>query len=424
MLEPLKRNDPPPPKADAAKYAFWPNFLARSWPIALAAVFAVTVAAAGARWYVGPTIAVDIALRSDLVRTVVASGHVETPFRVEIASQITAMVAEVLVEEGQAVVAGQRLVLLVSRELEASLVLATAAVAQANARMRQLRELTLPAAQEALKQANATLANAETAFVRAKSLAASGYGTRATLDAAMKDRNVAQAQMRTAELQVFTSAPGGSDYVMAQTQLGQSEASANAAKARLDYATIVAPRAGVLIARNVERGTVVAPGKELLVLAPAGATQIVVQIDEKNLGLLEAGQTALVSADAYPDQRFDALLTFINPSVDINRASVEVKLTVATPPAYLRQDMTVSVDIEVARSADTVVVPARSVRGAQGKAPWVLEISGRSAVERPVRVGLRSADKVEILEGVAAGDRLVPASAEIVAGQRLRAVVP
>jgi len=424
LLEPRKKIDPPPPKADAVRRAFWSALVARSWWIALGVAFAVGIVAAGARWYVGPAIVVDTAKRTDLVRTVVASGHVETPFRVEIASQITAMVDEVLVEEGQSVIAGQRLVLLVSRELDASLVLATAAVAQADARMRQLRELTLPAAKESLKQANATLANAETAFVRAESLAASGYGTRATLDAAIKDRNVAQAQMRTAELQVFTSAPGGSDYVMAQTQLGQSEASANAAKARLDYATIVSPRAGILIARNVERGTVVAPGKALLVLAPAGSTEIVVQIDEKNLGLLEAGQKALVSADAYPDQRFDAALTFINPSVDINRASVEVKLTVATPPPYLRQDMTVSVDIEVARSADTIVVPARSVHDAQSKAPWVLAVSSRSAVARTVRIGLRGSDKVEILEGVAADDRLIPASADIVAGQRLRAVVP
>jgi HlyD family secretion protein len=290
--------------------------------------------------------------------------------------------------------------------------------------MRQLRELTLPAALEALKQADATMANARTAYARANSLAASGNGTRATLDAAMKDLNVAQAQMRTAQLQVFASAPGGSDYAMAQTQLSQSEASANAAKARLDYATIVSPRAGVLIARNVERGTVVAPGKELLVLAPAGTTQIVVQIDEKNLGLLEAGQKALVSADAYPDRRFEAVLTFINPAVDINRASVEVKLAVEAPPPYLRQDMTVSVDIEVARSADTVVVPTRSVRDVQGKAPWVLVVAGRSAVARAVRVGLRGADKVEILEGVSPDDRLVPASADLAAGQRLRAVVP
>ena len=73
------------------------------------------------------------------------------------------------------------------------------------------------------------------------------------------------------------------------------------------------------------------------------------QIDERNLGKLALGQKALASADAYPDQRFAAVVSYINPGVDITRASVEVKLTVADPPDYLRQDMTVSVDIEVAR---------------------------------------------------------------------------
>ena len=86
--------------------------------------------------------------------------------------------------------------------------------------------------------------------------------------------------------------------------------------------------------------------------------------------------------------------------------------------------MTVSVDIEVARRDGTVVVPARSVRDTQGKAPWVLAVSGRSAVARTVRIGLRGTDAFEILEGVSADDQLVPASAGVVAGQRLRAVAP
>jgi HlyD family secretion protein len=413
-----------PTGAGASSKSAVHRLAARAWRIALGVGLAAVVAVMLVRWYVGPKIVVDTAIRADLVKTVVASGHIETPFRVEIASQITAMVAEVLVEEGQSVVLGQRLVLLVGRELEASVVLAAAAAAQAKARMRQLHEFTLPAAEETLKQAKATLVNAETSFARASSLAESGYGTRATLDAALRDRAVAQAQVRTAELQVYTSAPGGSDYVMAESQLNQSLASSNAANARLEYATILAPRDGVLIARNVERGTVVAPGKQLLVLAPVGSVQIVLQIDEKNLGLLALGQTALVSADAYPDQRFDAALTFINPSVDINRASVEVKLTASEPPSYLRQDMTVSVDIEVARRENTVVVAAGAIRDAQSLEPWVLVVSGGRAFSRKVRIGLRGVDRIELLEGVAVGEQVVPASAGLLPGQRLRAVVP
>jgi len=59
---------------------------------------------------------------------------------------------------------------------------------------------------------------------------------------------------------------------------------------------------------------VVQPGKALMVLSPAGPTQLVVQIDEKNLHLLTVGQPAQASADAYPEQRFAAEVTYINPS--------------------------------------------------------------------------------------------------------------
>ena len=211
---------------------------------------------------------------------------------------------------------------------------------------------------------------------------------------------------------------------MAETALNQADANLATAKARLDYATIKSPRDGVLITRNVERGAVVQPGTALLVLAPSGDIQLVLQIDEKNLGLLELGQAARASADAYPDKLFDAALTYINPSVDITRASVEVKLTVANPPPYLRQDMTVSVDIAVARKTSTLIVPARVVHEATSAAPWVLAYRDGRVYEQPVQLGLRAADQVEILGGLAQGDLVVPVAAGVRAGQRIRPVNP
>ncbi|ADH88516.1 efflux transporter, RND family, MFP subunit [Ancylobacter novellus DSM 506] len=376
------------------------------------------------RWLVGPEVVVYPVLKGELVRTVVATGHVETPYRVEIGSQITGTVKDVLVEEGQTVRQGEALVVLDTTELDAAVVQAVGAVAQAEAQMRQMQELTRPAADEALKQARANLDNAKSAFERADRLAKSGAGTQATLDEAMRAVNVAQALTRTAELQVYTSSPGGSDYVMAQTQLDQARANLATARARLGYATITAPRDGVLITRNVERGAVVQPGTSLLVLAPAGDIQLVVQIDEKNLSLLKVGEDALASADAYPEERFAATLTYINPSVDIARASVEVKLTVPDPPDYLRQDMTVSVDIAVDRRQDAVIVPTRTVHEPTSAAPWVLVVREGRARNQPVRLGLRAADKVQILEGVAPGESLVPVAAGVRAGQRVRPVQP
>lgn len=394
----------------------------RKWQIGGAVLLAAAFAWALTRWLLGPEVVVYPVTRGELVKTVVASGHVETAFRVEIGSQITGMVREVLVDEGQAVTQGQPLVALETNELKALEVQAEGAKAQAEARVRQMRELTRPAAEEALKQAKANLANAEAAYDRAQQLAKSGAGTRVTLDDATKNIDVARTQVRTAELQVYTSSPGGSDYVMAETQLNQASANLEMVQARLGYATITAPRDGVLISRNVERGAVVQAGKALLVLAPAGDMQLVLQIDEKNLGLLKLGQTALASADAYPDQRFAATVTYINPSVDITRASVEVKLTVADPPAYLRQDMTVSVDIAVDRRAAAVIVPARTVHDATSAAPWVLVVrDGRARVQK-VRIGLRAGEYVEILEGVAPGEMVLPLSSGVRAGQRIRPV--
>jgi HlyD family secretion protein len=377
----------------------------------------------GAKLILGPAIVADQVRRGSLIETVVASGHVETPYRIEIGSQITGTVEEVLVREGERVLKGRPLISLESRELKAAVVQAQGAVAQSEARMRQLDELTLPSAREALTQAEANLLNAQQTFDRTDKLAKDGFATRVAVDDARKTLDVARAVKRAAEFQVYTASPGGSDHVMAQTQLNQARANLDTAESRLGYATIAAPRDGVLITRNVERGTVVQPGKALLVLAPTGEVQLVLQIDERNLGKIDLGQEAVASADAYPDRRFPAVVSYINPGIDITRASVEVKLTVSDPPDYLRQDMTVSVDIEVASKNDTLILPARSIHDALSGAPWVLIFKDDRAAKRPVNLGLRGNAAVEILGGLSLGDVVIPQNSGVVTGQRIRAVL-
>jgi HlyD family secretion protein len=413
-----------PPKRSLTMSALWLAISADRWFILAAVVLLGLGGWQGARLILGSAVVVDQVKRGNLVETVVASGHVETPYRVEVGSQITGAVEEVLVEEGQRVSKGQPLISLESRELKAAVVQAQGAVAQAEARMRQLDELTLPSAREALTQAQANLLNAQQTFDRTSHLASDGYATRQALDDAQKTLDVAKTQARTAEFQVYTASPGGSDYVMAETQLKQARANLDTAESRLGYATITAPRDGVLITRSVERGTVAQPGKALLVLAPAGDVQLVLQIDERNLGKIALGQKAIASADAYPDQRFPAVITYINPGVDISRASVEVKLTVSDPPDYLRQDMTVSVDIEVAAKNDTLVLPVRSVHDVLSGQPWVLGLKDGRAAKRPVRLGLRGNSHIEILEGLADKDEAIPLNSGVLTGQRVRAVLP
>jgi HlyD family secretion protein len=401
----------------------WLALLSHKWFVLAVAVIMGVSGWQGAKLILGPAVVADQVRRGSLIETVVASGHVETPYRIEIGSQITGTVEEVLVREGERVLKGQPLISLESRELKAAVVQAQGAVAQSEARMRQLDELTLPSAREALTQAEANLLNAQQTFDRTDKLAKDGFATRVAVDDARKTLDVARAVKRAAEFQVYTASPGGSDHVMAQTQLNQARANLDTAESRLGYATIAAPRDGVLITRNVERGTVVQPGKALLVLAPTGEVQLVLQIDERNLGKIDLGQKAVASADAYPDRRFPAVVSYINPGIDITRASVEVKLTVSDPPDYLRQDMTVSVDIEVASKNDTLILPARSVHDALSGAPWVLILKDDRAAKRPVNLGLRGNAAVEILGRLSLGDVVIPQNSGVVTGQRIRAVL-
>ena len=363
------------------------------------------------------------AARSDLVQSVVASGRIATPQRVSVGAVITGRVTRIPVNEGQGVRRDDILIELDSDDERAAVAQARGALAQAEAKVRQLRELGLPAAEQALLQAQANDTQARQHLERTTELKSKGFVSQSALDDAQRNAQVAESQLRAARLQVESNRPQGSDFALAQTALAQARAALNLAQAKLDQTVIRAPVNGTLIARSVEPGNVVQSGKELMVLAPAGETQVVVQIDEKNLAQLRLGQQALASADAFPKERFAAELVYINPGIDALRGSVEVKLRVANPPDYLRQDMTVSVDIEVARRRAAVVIPTDAVHDAGGAQPWVLAVDGWRAQRRPVKLGLKGDGRVEVLEGVAPGDRVIPvALAAVKSGQRVRAV--
>ncbi len=372
----------------------------------------------------GMPVKVYAATNGELVQSVVASGRVISPQRVTIALQGSGRVVRVAVAEGQSVEPGQLLIELDNSDSRASLAQASAGVAQAQARLQQLGELSQPQAQQALAQAQATARQARKTLDRNRDLVAQGFISQAAVDEAQRAVDVAEAQVASAQAQVKTKNMGGSDSLLAQAELGQALAGQQLARAKLDQGLVFAPGGGVLISRNVEVGDIVQPGKALMVLATSGKVQILVQIDEKNLSKIALGQKAYASSDAFATQRFDAVVGYINPGVDAARGSVEVKLNVANPPAYLRQDMTVSVDIETARRTATVVIATSVLQDAATDKPWVLVVRGARTVKQFVKLGLRGDTRVEVLDGITVGESVVPASkAGVKVGQRVRATV-
>lgn len=388
--------------------------------IALVVVIAVGIGLAlRAR---GPAVRTTSAVTRALEQHIVASGRVRVPTRVQIAAQTAGLVLAVGAVEGQQVKAGDLLVQIDDGTERAAVAQAEAAVGQAKARVAQLRRVGQIVATEALRQAETSLERAQTELTRTTTLVSSGAVPAVELENARRSVDIARAQKTAAEAQQVASAPMGADSRVALAGLLQAEAELAGARVRLAQTRIVALQSGEVLTRSVEPGDVVQPARTLLVLAGDADVQLVFQPDERNLAWIQLGQKARAAADAYPQQVFDAVVSYIAPSIDPQRGSVEVRLAVPTPPPFLKPDMTVSIDLTVAAKATALTVPSEVVRGASTPTPYVFTVEGGRVARRDVTLGIRGEGSTEIVSGLAPSAALIiPDGTLLAPGARVRA---
>jgi HlyD family secretion protein len=394
----------------------------------LAIAVVAALLAAGGWWLTRPPAAAFVEVQAaPLVRTLQFSGRVATRSRVELGSTLTGRVERVPVQEGEAVHAGQRLLELDDREWRAALAQAEAAERQAGARLAGLRRGGRDGADAGVAQAEAQRAAAEAELQRTRDLVAQRFLSPARLDEAERAAAVARAQLDAARAQREALDAGGSDIAQAEAQLALARAASDAARARLAQAAVTAPADARVLRRSAEPGQIVQPGRALLTLALEGPLELLAQVDERFLEELAVGQTAVVRADAFPAQRFEAVLQRIAPLVDAQRGSIELRFGVPQPPDVLREDMTLSLEVTTARRERTRVLPLAALRGAAPDAGpdadaaevWVA-VDGRVRA-RAVRLGLRTLQAVEVVDGVADGEQVLVGAAPP-PGSRVRPV--
>jgi HlyD family secretion protein len=375
--------------------------------LAALVVFAAALAALLAGWLLrAPTVPAVVVQTAPLVRTLLFSARVATSSRVDVGSTLTGRVQQVAVTDGASVRRGDVLVRLESDELRAALEQARASERQAAARLAGLRSSGRSAAQAGVAQADSVLQAAQAELQRTQDLVARGFLSEARLDEARRAVAVAQAQQAGAVAQRSANDEQGTDVAQAQAQLALARSAVAAAQARLEQAVLTAPADARVLLRSVEPGQIVQPGRALLSLALSGPVQIVGQVDERYLGQLQIGQVANVLADAFPQQRFTARVLSIAPVVDAQRGAVEVKLELPqAPPAFLREDMTLSVEVETGRRERALVVPMDALDGHRDENAVSARVARDGRVElRTLRLGLRTLEAAEVLEGLAAGD--------------------
>jgi HlyD family secretion protein len=392
------------------------------WPLlALAALLLVLILIALFRALLGPEVPVAVATRRDLEVRVVATGRVQPVSTVVIAGKVAGQVVSLEVDDGDRVERGALLARLDDEQPAAAVEQAQAAVAEARARFERQRQVASEQSSAELRQARVSLRSAQRQLARIERLFQAGAATAQELDDARSAVLDARARVESAEAQARSDEPSGSDYRAAAASLEQAEARLAEAQARLADTRITAPVAGEVLDAAIAAGDTVQPGQVLFELAERGSTFILTRPDEKNLRLLATGQKARVSADAFPNEQFEAVVHSIAPAVDEQRGTVEVELKVPEPPDYLRTNMTVSVDILAAHKEDALVLPSAAVRGEDTGEPYVLQVRGNRVRRRGLELGVPGEGMVEVVSGLSPGDLVVlPEAGGVEPGDRVR----
>ena len=379
------------------------------WIAGGATLLVLALGGIGAQKMAGPRLDAYQVVAQPLVQTVVATGRVTAPARVQVGSPITGVVLQRHVREGDQVRPGDVLAVLRADDLEAQ-------VRQARAALTELQQSTRPQAQRAAQQTQQQWQQARRELERRRLLASQQAISHEALEQAIEAETLARLAAEQAQLQARALQPGQAQEASAQARLAS-------AQAQLDKATIRAEVAGTVLTRHAEPGDLVQPGQVLFEMAGDGTTEVLVALDEKNLEVLALGQSARCIADAYPRQPFAAELDFIAPSIDPQRGTVEVRLAVAAAPDFLRQDMTVSVTIQTGAQDSAIVVPNDALADLDGERPHVWVVEQGRAVRRELQLGLRGLVQTQVTAGLQAGDWvLADAQAPLKPGQRVRAL--
>lgn len=299
--------------------------------IAGAAIYGYMTSGAGL-----PAVTTAQVTRGDIVRGVAASGTLEAVTTVQVGTQVSGTVAELLADYNDIVRRGQVLARLDPSLPRAQLAQATAGLARANADADRLR---------------VSVDDARTKLGRATTLSQRGLTSASDLEAATYDVRTAQAQLKSGDAQVT-----------------QARASVNQSRVNLDHTVITAPIDGVVISRNVDAGQTVAASMSaptLFVLA-ADLTRMRVnaKLDESDIGLVRQGMDVTFHVDAYPGESFTGRVSQVRLQGEIvsNVVTYLTVIEVANPDLRLKPGMTAQVTVEVARRVQVLRVPNLALR--------------------------------------------------------------
>ncbi len=367
-----------------------------------------------------------------------ATGYIVAAHKIQVAPKVNGRVAQVLVGKGQQVQHGQVLVRLEDDDYRAQLQQANGQLQTAQARLQEAlhgaRPEEIAQAQANVKEVRADLENARIQLQRTQQLIAKGLVAWVVLDDAQARYNSLTARVQALE-KAYTLVRLGPRQEQIDSLRGQVEQARGQVaywETQLQNTIIQAPVAGTILERNVERGEFVTTGfvgergaKGYVVsLADLQDLQVELDISQNDFAKLGPQQRASVTTDAYPDRTYAGYIVEVAPEANRQKATVQVKVQILRPDAYLRPEMNASVAFiaeEQLGSSEqytrpTISIPSSAVR----HGAVFLFVDGR-AVRYAVKTGPSSGTAVQVVEGLHGGEALIvnpPASLQD--GSRVR----
>ncbi|MEM9291801.1 MAG: efflux RND transporter periplasmic adaptor subunit [Acidobacteriota bacterium] len=329
------------PNPEALDQLFDQTRSRRRWPwlLGVAAVLALLLLAFSPRQ--SPTSSFDIVelQRRDLVATVSATGQLQPTLQVQVGSEISGTVVDVLVDSNDVVKAGQVLARIDTTKLEQQTGRSRASWQSARAQQEQ--------AEASLEEAAAQLQRFEEVF----QLSGGKVPSQTELDAARASEERARAGVAAAEAAV-----------------AEARAATRSNETDLQKSVIRSPIDGIVLDRDIDPGQTVAASFQAPILFTIGqdlsVMDLTVYVSEADIAKVEEGQGATFTVDAWPTLEFGAAVTkvsFGSETVD-NVVSYETELEVPNDEAKLRPGMTATAAITVAQQQDVLVVPNAALR--------------------------------------------------------------
>ncbi|HVW77756.1 MAG TPA: efflux RND transporter periplasmic adaptor subunit [Alloacidobacterium sp.] len=353
------------------------------------------------------------ATRSDIAKSVVATGKIQPITKVELKSKASGIVEKLFVDINQHVHKGQVLAQLDQQEILAQVAAQKAQLAAAEANV-----ITYKANidQDKVNAAAPDLPMYKSTYDRNRAMQSDGIVSQQALDDAQRNY-VAAANKRDASVAQISVDQAKLKQAVAQVQ--QAQASLDQLNEQLSYTTLVSPMDGVVLSRDVEIGDAVSSilvlgSTATLVMTLGDTTQVYVQgkVDEADIGSVYLGQPARIRVESFPNKTFNGKVTKIAP-LGVEKDNVttfEVRVSIDNPTGELKANMTANAEVLITEHKNALTVPEQALVYDNQKNAFVFvpdpkQKEGQRKI--PVKVGISNGSKTEILDGLKEGDTVV-----------------